>query len=174
MTPVWVIAAFLVASGRLRALGVVARRTGSSRADPLDVAQLLLVCLSAGRPLGHALEAVRDQLGEERAADVADILGRSRLIGLGRALVETRGPLGDLAGRLARSHLTGAPAVATVRAYVASVHDSRRARSVEEARTLGVRLIFPVSLLLLPGFVAIVVGPYVFDELGSLLGGALP
>ncbi len=166
--------AFVVARGWLSALGRLGRRATPSPADPLDVAQLLIVCLSAGRPLGNALETVRDRLGSERVRDVDDIIGRSRLIGLGRALAETRGPLSDLAGRLARSHLTGAPAISTVAAYVTSVHDARRSRAVEEARTLGVRLIFPVSLLLLPGFVAIVIGPYVFDQFGSLFGSALP
>lgn len=158
---------------RIRPRGLVQRRAGSSPVDPIDVAHLLVVGLTAGRPLGSALQAVRDQLGDA-GGDVADILGRSRLIGLGRALTETRGPLGDLAARLARSHLAGAPSIAAVKAYIASVNDSRRARSIEEARTLGVRLIVPVSLLLLPGFVAIVVGPYVFDQFGSLFAGALP
>jgi pilus assembly protein TadC len=87
-------------------------------------------------------------------------------------LVETRGPLADLAARLAQSHLSGAPAAATLDAFVASMHDAERYRSVEAARIVGVKLTLPLTLLLLPGFILLTIAPFVVDQLGPLLGSA--
>lgn len=170
MTLVWIALALVVGGGRVLPLPQIPSLRREAVADPLETAQLLVVALSAGRPLGSALQTVRSHLDSASASAIDEVVGRSRLVGLARALAETQGPLADLAHRLARSQLTGAPALVTVQTYIASLHDSRRARAMEEARTLGVRLIVPVSLLLLPGFVALVIGPYVFEQLDSLLG----
>lgn len=170
MSLVWIALALVVGDTRAWSLPRLPSFRRESMADALEIAQLLVVALSAGRSLGSALQVVRVHLDPAAVSVIDEIVGRSRLVGLGRALAETQGPMADLAHRLARSHLTGAPALATVQTYIASLHDSRRAKAMEEARTLGVRLIVPVALLLLPGFVALVIGPYVFEQLDSFLG----
>lgn len=170
MSLAWIALAFVVAAGKRWPIPQLPSVRREAVADPLEIAQLLVVALSAGRSLGGALQAVRTHLEPASVSAIDEVVGRSRLVGLAQALAQTRGPLADLAHRLARSQLTGAPALATVQTYLASVHDSRRAKAIEEARTLGVRLIVPVALLLLPGFVALVIGPYVFEQLDSFLG----
>lgn len=170
MSLVWIALAFAVGGSRTWSLPRLPSLRRESVADSLETAQLLVVALSAGRSLGSALQVVRLHLDPAAVSVIDEIVGRSRLVGLGRALAETQGPMADLAHRLARSQLTGAPALATVQTYIASLHDSRRAKAMEEARTLGVRLIVPVALLLLPGFVALVIGPYIFEQLDSFLG----
>ena len=169
-----VLAVLFISWRRPRSSAPASLQRRRSDVDPLEIAQLLTIALSAGRPLGSALEVVRRDVSPASAAAIDDVLRRSRLAGFARALIETEGPLADLCGRLARSQLTGAPTLATVRAYAASIHESRRARSLEAARTLGVRMIVPVSLLLLPGFVALVIGPYVFEQFEWLTSGVTP
>ena len=170
MSLVWIALAFVIGGSRSWSLPRLPFFRKVSVADPLEIAQLLVVALSAGRSLGSALQVVRLHLGPAAVSMIDEVVGRSRLVGLGRALAETQGPMADLAHRLARAQLTGAPALATVQTYIASLHDSRRAKAMEEARSLGVRLIVPVALLLLPGFVALVIGPYVFEQLDTVVG----
>lgn len=142
--------------------------------DPLLTARLLALAISAGHPLGMALQDVRARLPESARPAVDDVLTRARRTGLARALAETTGPLGDLAGRLGKAHITGASLAPVLDTYIATVHDARRARAVEDARTIGVKLILPLTLLLLPGFIALVIAPFVLEQLDELLGGSIP
>ena len=70
--------------------------------------------------------------------------------------------------------MTGAPVRAALDAFISTLHDARRFQAVEEARTIGVKLIVPLTLLLLPGFLALVVAPFVLEQMEGLLGVALP
>jgi hypothetical protein len=101
---------------------------------------------------------------------VGDLLRRARSRGFARALAETEGPLSELAGQLAKGIVTGAPAVSTLSAFLEDRRSRHRGVILEQARTLPVRLIIPVALLLLPGFVALVVGPFVVDQVSGLIG----
>lgn len=163
-----------VASGRRVEFRKPGRRRGQGPADVLLVARLLSVGLAAGRPLRSVVEEILPRLDPRERAPVEDLMGRARSVGMARALVETTGPLGPLAERLAKAQVTGAPMVAAIDAYATSVHDLRRARAVEEARVIGVKLIVPVALLLLPGFIALIVGPFVLDQVKDLVGTTVP
>lgn len=155
--------------------------TGSIRArwprrrrpiDVLLIAQLLSLAIAAGRPIGAALHDVARLLPSVEAAVVGDVVARMRTSGVAAALVATRGPLAELAGRLAQAQLSGAPPIAGIDAFVTSMRDADRYRSVEEARVVGIKLTLPLTLLLLPGFVLITIAPYVVDQLGPLIGSA--
>jgi hypothetical protein len=56
-------------------------------------------------------------------------------------------------------------------AFIVTSEEEERARVLERIRTLPVRLIIPLALLLLPGFVLVVVAPGVVETLGGLLEG---
>jgi hypothetical protein len=152
----------------------VRRRLRDRPPDDLLVARLLSLTVSAGHPIGRALAEVNRQLPERDRVAIDDILGRARHVGIARALIETRGPLSSLAERLAKAQVTGAPIGPTLDAYISMVHDARRAAALEEARTIAVKLVIPLTLLLLPGFIALVIAPFVLEQLDGLLGGQLP
>ncbi|HEY5649866.1 MAG TPA: type II secretion system F family protein [Acidimicrobiia bacterium] len=165
-----VVAWFIVSARRPR----LHRRLRDEEPDELLVARLLALTVSAGHPIGRALGEVNGRLPEHHRAAIDDILGRARHLGIARALVETRGPLSGLTARLAKAQVTGAPILPALDAYIAMVHDARRAAALEDARTIGVKLIIPLTLLLLPGFIALVIAPLVLEQLGGLLGEQLP
>lgn len=167
--------AFLVlASPRARLRPRLPRRRGPDDVDPVEVAQLLAVALASGLPLGGSFVAVGRLLNGARRDAIEELVARGRARGLTRALIETEGPLADVAHRLARAQVSGAPIGPALDAYIDSALDARRAAAVEAARVLGVRLLLPVTLLLLPGFIALVVGPTVLDFLFDLGPGVRP
>lgn len=137
-----------------------------------DLAALVAIGISAGHTVVGALELAAGELGGRVNEDVVALLRRSRVTGLAAALADTGGPLGELTGHLARAQVTGAPAAAAVEAFLHTRRSDERARVMQRARTLPVRLIIPVALLLLPGFVALVIGPLVIEQLDGLFDGA--
>lgn len=150
------------------------RRTPRQEIDVLLVARLLALSIASGRPLGRALVDVGRRLPESGSAAIDDIVVRANRDGLTRSLAETTGQLAGLAERLAKAQVTGAPVGPALDAFIAMLHDARRFQAVEEARTIGVKLIVPLTLLLLPGFLALVVAPFVLEQLEGLLGVAAP
>jgi len=139
-----------------------------------DLAALLVIGLGASRTLAGALEESSLQLGEPVRSEVDDLLRRARLKGLASALAETAGPLSPLAAQLTRAQLSGAPMVDAVSAFLQTRRSVVRAGLLESARTLPVRLIVPVTLLLLPGFVLLLMGPFVVEQIGQLVGSSIP
>jgi tight adherence protein B len=165
--------AFLVATRR-RLPRISLRRRTEAHVDVLMVARLLALSVASGYPLARGFVEISTRVAEPERAAINDILGRARRDGLTRALVETTGPLDGLAERMAKAQVTGAPVGPALDAFISTTHDARRFQAVEEARTIGVKLIVPLTLLLLPGFLALVVAPFVLEQLDGLLGAALP
>lgn len=150
------------------------RRRTKAEVDPLMTARLLAIAVASGLPLGAAILSVRPYLDGTSLGMIDDLLARARTAGLTRALAETTGPFEQLAQRLAGAQVSGAPIAPTLTSFVSTHSAAVRAAATEEARTLGVRLIVPISLLLLPGFVALVIGPYLLEQLAGFLGPGFP
>lgn len=145
-----------------------------SERDVDDLAALLVIGLSASLTLAGALEASARQLTGSIETEIHDLLRRAHVRGLASALAETEGPLAALASQLARAQLTGAPMVDAVAAFLQTRRGVVRAALMESARTLPVRLVVPVTLLLLPGFVVLLMGPFVVDQISHLIATGPP
>jgi type II secretion system (T2SS) protein F len=131
----------------------------------------LVACgLRAGLPIVDALEC------GARAAGVgylSAVVGRLRL---GVPGLDAWGvPPPDYAG-LARAMtlaaLSGAPAAAVVARAAADLRVARRERAELAAARLGVRLVLPLGLAVLPGFVLLAVVPIVLGLATALLQSA--
>jgi pilus assembly protein TadC len=144
------------------------------RADPDRLARGLLVGLSAGLPTAAALRRSAAEVGGEVGATAEHMLRQARRDGLAAALGRVEGELRPLATTLARAQLTGAALIPAVTAHVDERRAMARTRAIHEARTLSVRLVVPLALLILPGFVLIAAGPAVIGAINGLLGPVLP
>lgn len=155
-------------------------RNRRSNLRPLDdsdidqLAALLVIGLSASHTLAGAMDAAAREVGGPVRAEVDDLLRRSRVSGLARALAETEGPLALLTGQLARAHITGAPMIGAVAAFLDTRRAAARAGLMESARTLPVRLIVPVALFLLPGFIVLLMGPFIAAQVAELSTPVMP
>ncbi|MDP8958664.1 MAG: type II secretion system F family protein [Actinomycetota bacterium] len=138
-------------------------------ADLAVMGELVLLGLTAGLSLSRSLELAAEDLGPGLAAEVRGVLRRARRIGLGAALGQAEGHGRSLYVRLARAQLTGAAMAEAVAAFVHEQRDAERARRLEAARRLPVRLMIPLALLMLPGFVVLTVGPAVLTSVRRLV-----
>ena len=153
-----------------------ARRNHSTRAarPRMDhLGQVLFVALSAGLSVAAALDFAADEVGAVAAGEVRSVLRNARHQGLAVALAGAGGTADRLFAVLARAQLTGASAVKAVASFVDEERRDRRARAVEAAQRLPVKLTVPLALLILPGFVLLTFGPTVIATVQRLLGPLL-
>lgn len=144
--------------GRAR---LAARRRAARRAsgDLALLGELVLVGLTAGLGLSAALELAAGEVAAPLSAELRAVLRRSKRCGLAAALAGADGYGRRLYLLLARAAQSGAATADAVAAFVHEQRDAERSRRLEEARRLPVRLMVPLALLILPGFVILTVGP---------------
>ena len=129
---------------------------------------VLLVELRSGRSVLGALQTVATvfpgQLQLTRAARVATISGLSQA-----ALVVT-GEMKGILSQLARAQKSGAALGDAVRSMIEADIAAEKARRIARSRSLPVRLMLPITLLLLPGLVLLLYAPSMLRLFEDLSG----
>lgn len=146
-------------------VGSAAGRTGPSVADDqlaFDL-DLVAICLTSGLPIPVALaltaEATEDRSGLQR-------IGRAMTIG-GRKLADDDRLLPVLEVFEFSEH-TGVGPAPLIESVAKELRDSSRRRQQEAAAALGVRLVLPLGVCILPAFLLLSVVPVVISLLSDL------
>ena len=145
------------------------RRVGPRPEAVALAADLVAMALAAGLTPYLALEVAARFGPPPVAAHLAAVLSAAEAgVVLAEALdAEAQGtrPLGPLLALLAASERSGAPVgAALVRLAVATRAQARR-KAMARARTVPVRLLFPLVFLVLPAFLLLTVTPVVLASL---------
>jgi hypothetical protein len=159
----------LLALGIEYGLGLRRRlRRGPSMLRPLLI--VLLIELRSGRSVLGALQTAAAVFPEQRrlvlAARVATISG------LTQAVMVESGEIRRVLAQLARAQRSGAALGDTVRSMIEADISAEKTRRVARSRALPVRLMLPITLLLLPGLVLLLYAPSMlrlFEELSGPL-----
>jgi tight adherence protein C len=157
-----------LASGLLlghRRLRARQRRTEAAGRDVAVLAEMMGLALSAGLTLSQALRAAGPLVDPALRREVETVLRQANRGGLGSALAAATGHSRRFFVLVAHAVVTGAPLAAAVDSFVREAAAERRAARLETARRLPVRLMLPLALLILPGFVLLTVGPTVLAAL---------
>lgn len=160
--------AVLLATLRWRRAAAVTRERRLADEDILLLADLLALGVAAGRTVRGALESARSHLHPQLGAEVSTLIGEMDRRGSGPALLAVGGRLADLGRVVAAAASSGAPVAAAVAAHADQVRHARHSARIAAARRLPVRLLLPLALLILPGFVVLAVGPAVLQALARL------
>ena len=151
------------------ARGVAARSPRHPRrvedGDVAMLAELVVLGLGAGLTVGEALDAAAGHVGPVLRSEVGYLLRRSRVVGLPAALESAGGHAGRFYRVAGQAVASGAPLLPALAAFVAEERHAEHTRRQAAARRLPVRLLLPLALLMLPGFVVLIAGP-------ALLGAA--
>lgn len=148
----------------LGALVIVRRAVRPIAADD-DVAllaELTELGLTSGLTFAAAVEAATDAVPGEESARLRRAGRRDR----GSADRPEDDPGLLVVARRALS--TGAPLLPAVSGYASTLRNEERSRQLTAARRLPVKLLFPLALLILPGFLILTVGPAVLGGLQRL------
>lgn len=150
--------------------GMVARARPPE--TPLRVVLLLLLVeLRSGSSVLAALIGAAEALPEYESLRTVARVGR--VSGLVSALPHADDSLRPVVAQLARAQRSGASLSETVRRMLETELASERSRRIARARTIPVRLMIPVTLLMLPGLVLLLYAPSllgVFEDLTGVLG----
>lgn len=165
----------VIAVRRRRQLAARRRAARAARRDEVLLAHALLVALSGGLTVAVGLHVVRDHLAPGLAESTDQVLRRATSDGLGAALQAAEGPGARLFHDLGAAHASGAPLVVALGARARELHERSRTEALQAARQLPVKMTFPLTLLMVPGFVILTIGPTIvsafrslFDSVGGL------
>ncbi len=147
-------------SGRL--LRQVRKRRGVTEVTSEELSllgELALLGLTAGLPFPASLSQAASRLGGPLRQEVTSLVRRARTSGVGLALAGSDGAASGLYLAVARAMSTGAPVAAAVQAFVSEQDARARHERLLAAQRLPVKLVIPLALLILPGFVLLTVAP---------------
>jgi tight adherence protein C len=135
-----------------------------------DALDLLIVCLEAGSAIDQAIVKVSDELsvaypplGEELRLVITETrVGKPRVEAF-RGFADRTGveDVRGLVTMLVQTERFGTPLSKALRTHADTSRTKRRQRAEEAAAKIGVKLVFPLVLLLFPAFFVVVLGPAV-------------
>ena len=147
------------------------RRASEQARDELEMlTHSMLIAVSGGLSPVAALALSRENLRSRLGGEVDQVLRRSVHSGLTAALLDATGAGGRLFRQIGAAHLSGAPLGLALAALATEYREAARARAVERARKLPVRMVIPLALLMLPGLLILMIGPIVLPSIMRLLG----
>ena len=137
-------------------------RPNTREDDEALLAELAALGLTAGLTFRAAVEAATAAVPGEASA---------RLRRAGRLHADPGSEPSDDPGLFLvarRALATGAPLAPAVSGYATALRSEERSRRLATARRLPVKLLFPLALLILPGFLLLTVGPALLGSLERL------
>jgi hypothetical protein len=132
------------------------------------VALLILIELRAGSSVLAALTSVSASLPRYESLRVVSRV--AAVSGLVAALEHADATLRPIVAQLARSQRSGASLTLSMRRLLETELAADRSRRIARARALPVRLIMPVTLLMLPGLVMFLYAPSLLATFQDLTG----
>lgn len=162
----------VIAARRWRAATRITSERAAADGDVVMLAELVGLGLTAGRTVRAAFEHAAGHIHPMLGAEVDRLVAAMDREGTAVALAGASGRLGELGRVVSGAVVSGAPVAAAVAAHAERLRHTRHAIAVAAARRLPVRLLLPLALLILPGFVVLAVGPAVIQSLARL--GPIP
>jgi hypothetical protein len=157
-----------VAGTRWRRAATVKQRGVLAEADATLLADLVALGLTAGLSVRGALEEARPHFGSRLGEDIDRLLDDMDRRGAAAALSEASGALEPFGRVASAATFSGAPLASAIAAHATARRRTEHAGLVTAARRLPVRLLLPLALLILPGFVLLAVGPALLQALARL------
>jgi hypothetical protein len=137
-------------------------RSSSPTDDEAVLAELTALGLSAGLTFSAAANAAAASVPGEASARL------HQAVRTGAGLDAGTGDDQGLMVVVHRALSTGAPLHPAVSGYATTLRNDERSRELTAARRLPVKLLFPLALLILPGFLILTIGPAVLGSLERL------
>ncbi len=135
--------------------------------DNADLAELTALGLTSGLGIYPALELAATTLGGPVGAEAGAVLERVKASGFG-VFANAPGVGARLYRTLGRAAMSGAPLVESVTRLADRVNIEQAAALERNVRRLPIAMLFPLTLLILPGFVLLTVAPALLGAFGRL------
>lgn len=136
--------------------------------DAALLADLTALALTGGLGIQPALEIAAGAVGGEVSEEVDALLRTARVDGLATAMAGAAGAGRELYRVIGSAVATGSALVDQVTRIADELHAEAGARRLEKVRRVPVMMLFPLTLLVLPGFLLLTIAPALLDALAHL------
>ncbi len=137
-------------------------------AEVAALCDLVAISLTGGLGLGAALVLASEGIGGEVEEEVACVLRRARVDGLSAAMADASGAGRRLCRLLARASLTGSEVAGPVQRLADEMNAEQATERLEAVRRMPVLMLFPLTTLILPGFLLLAIAPAIIDAFTRL------
>ncbi len=137
-------------------------------AEVAALCDLVAISLTGGLGLGAALVLASEGIGGEVEEEVACVLRRARVDGLSAAMADASGAGRRLYRLLARASLTGSEVAGPVQRLADEMNAEQATERLEAVRRMPVLMLFPLTTLILPGFLLLAIAPAIIDAFTRL------
>lgn len=165
VAPALLVAALVAAVRRFRR---ARQRAATDEADLAALCDLTAIALTGGLGLQASLEMAAEHVGGSIQTEVCAVLRQARVDGLAAVM----GSAGGAGRRLYRIVGQGAAAGSSLLDPVArladDLHSELAATRLEVVRRLPISMLFPLTTLILPGFLLLSIAPAVLDAFTRL------
>ncbi len=138
-----------------------------SRRAVVELAEMTLLGLTGGLGAGPSLSLAAGSIGGPIADEVHRALRMVHVEGW-PALISWRGGCAHLFRVIGRGVGSGSSLVEPVTVFVDQAHADAAGERLAAVRRLPVAMLFPLTLLILPGFVLLTVAPALLEAFGRL------
>ena len=165
IVPGVLIGALLNAIARVRSARAAAMQ---NEADLAALCDLTVIGLTGGLGVQTAIEIAADHVGDEMARNVNVVLRRARVDGMAAAMAANTGSGRRFYQVVGGAAETGAPLLGPVTQLSDELHADLASSRLQAVRRLPVALLFPLTLLILPGFLLLTVAPAILEAFARL------
>lgn len=156
------------AAHRFRTASKRTRLQNEEKDACFEATELMALGLAGGLSVGAAHTVALAHVAPAGAAALGALVDEIHNGGTRAALSGDEGPMRHGSRVLAAAVDSGAAALPALSAFLETEAHRRHSERVEAIRRLPVRLLLPLTLLVLPGFVLMTVGPTVIESLARL------
>jgi hypothetical protein len=158
----WLLAAALARVRRSR------YRKVRELADLASICDLTAIGLTGGLGVQPALEMAVRHVDGEVSLELGALLQRCRVDGIAAAMTTAHGAGRRLYRVVGAAVATGSSLLDSVARLAHDLHSELAASELEAVRKLPVTMLFPLTLLILPGFLLVAIAPAILDAFSRL------
>jgi Flp pilus assembly protein TadB len=136
--------------------------------DAAMLCDLVTIALTGGLGLRASLALAASGVGGDLEQEVAALLRRAQVDGMATAMSEAAGAGKRLYGVLARASATGAEIGEAARRLADEMNAEQAAGRLEAVRKVPVLMLFPLTMLILPGFLLLAIAPAIIEAFSRL------
>jgi hypothetical protein len=139
-----------------------------SATDAATLCDLAAIALTGGLGLSSSLALAAEGVGGEVEKEVAGVLRRARVDGMAPTMAEAAGAGKSLYRVLARASATGSEVGDSVRRLADEMNAEQASARLGAVRRVPVLMLFPLTILILPGFLLLAIAPAIIDAFSRL------
>lgn len=152
----------------MRSLATRRRQEAQAQEDLAAMCDLAVIGLAGGMGINAALQTAMRHVGPALASEVGAVIRQAQVVGSASAFMNADGIGERLYRVVGMAVATGQPLSDSVARLADDINAEQATQRLEALRRLPVAMLFPLTLLILPGFLLLTIAPAVLDAFSRL------